>query len=87
VRANRVERRKDEKKSNKALGSALKNRDASTVTGLACAVISPLETFAPILGRVESQLKGPGKGKYKKEDSEKAQKMLSDLRYENTSFR
>jgi hypothetical protein len=55
--------------------------------GLASAVISPLETSAPLLGKVESQLKGAGKNKYKIEDVERAHKILSDQRYENTSFR
>lgn len=80
IRANRIERRKDEQKANRALEIALSHLDALNAGRLAIAIVAPRETAAPLPKKVQSMLEKTGKKKYKKEDLEKAHNILSENR-------
>lgn len=78
VRTGRVIRPADEAQAGRALDAALKGRDAANVASLAAAVVSPRETSAPLLDRVQTSLKKARKGTYAEEDIALAGKILSD---------
>lgn len=77
VRANRIERRKDEQKANRALEKAMSKLDALDASRLAISIVAPRETSAPLPKKVQFMIGKTGKKKYKKEDLDQAYNVLS----------
>ncbi len=78
VRKKKVLRPANKTEAERVLDIALKNRDATSVAGLACAVVSPRETTAPVLDEVRKRFKVAKKDAYKKADLEQADKLFAD---------
>jgi hypothetical protein len=70
-------RKADETKANKSLEIATQNKDAFTVARMATTIVVPREK-TPLLDKVKTRIKKAARGRYKKEDAERADRLLSD---------
>jgi hypothetical protein len=78
LRSGGVLRPANEALAERAFDTAVQGRDAAAVAELATAVVSPRETGAPVLQRVNTRLRRARKGTYAEADIAQATKLLND---------